>query len=286
MAVHLDTQFRLLREDMLAELRNDLQATQESKGKRPRGLVTQDLRLEGIDCGSQNRRRPVGLVFRCLADPPPLRKSKGKERESIVKDSKSILKNQSIGCLLSDKGILAFAMVYRDESYLIQFPPAIVLQVSDRSALQRVLIAVKSSQTLQFVQVDTPFFAYQPILKQLQRKSKLPLSEELIHLEQSDHWSGNAFRMADVIRDLEINEGRLQDLLQTPKTITLDKSQALSLKAGFTKNVSLIQGPPGESHIRFPPFARLNSPSQVLANLLLVRYWQRAFTTRRWIRSL
>jgi hypothetical protein len=53
--------------------------------------------------------------------------------------------------------------------------------------------------------------------------------------------------MADgVITAIEANRsGNLQQLLQTPNPIQLDRSQASSILSGLTQRVSLIQGPPG-----------------------------------------
>lgn len=64
-AMHLDNQFRLLREDMLAELREDLQvATRKKKGKRPASILT-DLSAVGLFLGEDKRRRPVALAVTC-----------------------------------------------------------------------------------------------------------------------------------------------------------------------------------------------------------------------------
>lgn len=74
--------------------------------------------------------------------------------------------------------------VDRYEDLLAEDPPIILLRVSENSAFMKTLISLKTAhqQQVEFVQVDTPFFAYEPVLKCLQDKTRLPLSNELLGL--------------------------------------------------------------------------------------------------------
>ena len=64
-AMHLDNHFRLLREDMLAELRNDLQIARGQKKGRRSALVLRNLSAVGISCGDEKRWKPCALAVQC-----------------------------------------------------------------------------------------------------------------------------------------------------------------------------------------------------------------------------
>ncbi|KAL8800714.1 MAG: hypothetical protein Q9182_004986 [Xanthomendoza sp. 2 TL-2023] len=54
MAMHLDNQFRLYREDMLGELREEIRIALGQKKGRHRGIVINGLDVLGVDCGTEN----------------------------------------------------------------------------------------------------------------------------------------------------------------------------------------------------------------------------------------
>lgn len=64
-AHHLDNQFRLLREDFLAELREDIDTSSGKKKASSRRQRTrlQDLRLAGLYCGGDRSRQPCSLAI-------------------------------------------------------------------------------------------------------------------------------------------------------------------------------------------------------------------------------
>jgi hypothetical protein len=179
---HLDNQFRLLREDLLGELRSDFQiAVGQKKGRRK--VVLDRLEYAGIDCGPDTRRKPCSLKLRCPEDLPQLRTISGLHlRKKYVSSNKSVLKHRSLGCLISGGNIIAFATVDRDEDLLSQEPSVIVLQVADADSLGKILMACKTNLGLGFVQVDTAVFAYEPILRCLQSMTEIPLEEQLLNL--------------------------------------------------------------------------------------------------------
>ncbi|KAH7394503.1 P-loop containing nucleoside triphosphate hydrolase protein [Pyrenochaeta sp. MPI-SDFR-AT-0127] len=243
---HLGNQFRLLREDMVGELRSDYQiATGQKKGRRK--VVLGHLQFAGIDCGPQNRRKPCSLKFQCTKDIPQLHQIKGVAiRKKYVSENKNLMKHQSLGCLVSHDNIVAFASVDRDEDLLAQEPSIIVLRLADTSSLGKVLTTWKTMSDLSFVQVDTAVFAYEPILKCLQSMTELPMIDQLLNftLESTKALSGiQPEAVINAIHDGWKND--LKDIVGTVRSIELDIAQSSSLLTGLANKVSLIQGPPG-----------------------------------------
>ncbi|PVI08396.1 P-loop containing nucleoside triphosphate hydrolase protein [Periconia macrospinosa] len=244
--MHLDNQFRLLREDLLGELRSDYQiAAGTKKGRRK--VVIKDLKFIGLDCGTVTRRKPCAVKLRCMKGISQIPKSQDPdERKRGIVKNKNLLKHQSLGCLISDGQIVAFASVDRDVDKLAEDPPVLVLNILDDTAFRNVLIKSKMSSDLQFVQVDTAVFAYEPILKCLQNMRDVPLQEQLLDLLPGSSEEFSGIEPSAIF--CQINSARdqnLQDILQTDTKVELDDAQADSLLAGISKRVSLIQGPPG-----------------------------------------
>ena len=244
--MHLDNQFRLLREDLLGELRNDFQTAIGAKKGRRKTVLT-DLQFTSIDCGESNKRKPCSLRLRCKDDIPQLRKFKNAAaRKKYVNENKNFIKHQSLGCLICNGGIVAFASIFRDVNQLAQRPSVVVVNIADEASFEKVLLASKSQYVLQFVQVDTAVFAYEPILKCLQHMTEVPLQEQLLDFTPGADESLSSIRPVHIID--QISEGRthdLKDILKTSRSVQLDVAQAESLLTGISKRVSLIQGPPG-----------------------------------------
>ncbi|KAL1795343.1 hypothetical protein ACET3X_007159 [Alternaria dauci] len=242
---HVDNQFRLLREDLLGELRNDFQiASGQKKGRRK--IILEHLKYAGIDCGPETRRKPCSLKLSCPDDIPQLRNVKGAARKKYLADNRNVLKHQSLGCLISNGNIIAFATVDRDEDLLAQQPAIVVLRVADASSFGKVLMACKLAADLCFVQVDTAVFAYEPILKCLQSLTELPLEDQLLGLTPSSAETVSGIQPTKIINAVFTHrEEDLQHIIGSSHSIKLDQAQADSLLTGLLKKVSLIQGPPG-----------------------------------------
>jgi hypothetical protein len=255
-AMHLDNQFRLQREDMLGELRTDLQIAKGMKKGKRTGLIIGGLFLEGIDCGSDRRRKSCGLTLRCNADFPQLSNLDRSQRKSFITENRGFLKHQSFGCLMDGSDFIAFATIDRNEDLLANVPPVIVLQISGEASLKKALLALNPPKTLQFLQVDTPIFAHEHVLKRLQEKTALPLAEELI-VNPAQGQTESPPQPCSIIQEIKNRRGRnLKSLLRTPMSIVLDESQFDSLIAGLTRRVSLIHGPPGTT---ISPLMLINS---------------------------
>lgn len=244
--IHLDNQFRLLREDLLGELRSDFQiAIGQKKGRRRVNL--EHLEFRGIDCGPETKRKPCSLKLLCPNDIPQMRAVHGlNERKRYLNANKNVLKHQSLGCLVSDGKLIAFATVDRDQDALAQEPPIIVLRIANAGSFGKVLMACKMGLDLCFVQVDTAVFAYEPILKCLQSLTEMPLAEQLLNLTPGSTEALSGIQPNEIINTIRDNwEGDLQDVIGSSHSIHLDQAQADSLLTGLMKRVSLIQGPPG-----------------------------------------
>jgi hypothetical protein len=247
--MHLDNQFRLLREDLLGELRDDFKiAVGQKKGRRK--FVLGGLRFAGLDFGSDTRRKMCSVKLQCKDDLPQMASLKSAaSRKKFVTDNRNMMKHQSLGCLISQGRVLAFAKVDRDEDLLAQRPPVIVLRVDDQDSLRKTLHACKYAADLQFVQVDTAVFAYEPVLKCLQKMTEVPLQEQLLGLTPESSEAVSSIAPLQIVNKIrEQWEDDLQPLLATKNKIELDAAQAESLLLGLSRKVSLIQGPPGESN--------------------------------------
>ncbi|KAK7181913.1 NFX1-type zinc finger-containing protein 1 (ATPase) [Paraphaeosphaeria sporulosa] len=244
--LHLDNQFRLLREDLLGELRNDFQISIGAKKGRRR-VILRRLQFIGIDCGLPHRRRVCHIKLQCNADIPQLKHFKDTDaRRKHVADNKNLLKHHSLGCLVSHGGVVAFVSVDRNEAELSQEPPVLRLRIADDDALMKVLIASKVSQEFEFIQVDTAVFAYESVLRCLQDMLEVPLQEQLLESTSEAEEALSGIQPTQMIDHIGANMDQdLQHAVGATMSVKLDSAQAHSLLAGLSKRVSLIQGPPG-----------------------------------------
>ncbi|KAG6919535.1 hypothetical protein DXG01_005125 [Tephrocybe rancida] len=248
-ATHLDNQFRLLREDMLYEMREDVQVAFGKKKGHRKPLMISDLVLKGLHFGTSDRKSKWGFILECKNDIQGLKDAKNRKKFLESHDNRNFLRHQSVGCLVVDGEIITFATLNRDQGFLEKKPPSIVLQVEGELAVTKTLLKLKSSGDIRFVLVDTAIFAFEPVLKVLQRANTLPLSPELLLwdadsvLSEVDVQPPN---LVELVRALRFNpQHDIQQMLGLTTSIRLDRSQAGSLIAGLTQKVSLIQGPPG-----------------------------------------
>ena len=247
-AIHYDNQFRLLREDFLAELGSGLQIAQgRRRGKRSAGLIS-GLTFKGIDCGTEMRRKPCSLTFLCERDIPQMTGIPKSGRMAFLVNNKNILKHQSFGCLMQDTDIVAFASVDRNESLLAEEIPVLALQIVESEAITRVLTRAKQATPFHFIVVDTAVFAYDSILQRLQEKSEFPLSDCLLSSEPSLQSLEIDSKLSSIVEKLRATQGQnLHRVMGISKKISLDQSQFESLMVGLGHSLSLIQGPPGSS---------------------------------------
>ncbi|KAL2808249.1 P-loop containing nucleoside triphosphate hydrolase protein [Aspergillus granulosus] len=244
-AAHLDNQFRLLREDMLSGIREEVQSATGKKRKSRAASILQGLSLVQVFHGNDSRQHPCGMVFSCSKGLEDLEKVGQNDRATFLDNDRSFLRHDSFGCLLRGQEIVSFAKINRQVNLLLSNPPKIVLRVIGDEAVKKTLLYFKLHNDIQFVFVDTPVFAYEPILRRLQDKIDFPLAEELLehHPEASIIHSHTI--PSSLINDIKDDQTSLQDLLDAKNPISLDPSQRESMLCGLTQRVSLIQGPPG-----------------------------------------
>ena len=256
--VHIDNQFRLLREDMLRDLREELAvALGLKKGKR-RGLVVQNLTLAGIEC---DEKQAWSVRLQCSHDLPRMPKSDEKKRKTFLTDNRNYLRNGSLSCLVIDRAPAALVTIKRDEDLLAKLQPSIcVILAGKADYTNRALLQLRMGRQIQLIQLNTAVFAYEPVLRQLQATNQMYLQDEIIHwslgsplqkvaASQSSHYDA-------IVRVLKVNTSSdLMELLELPSTTTLDRSQAECFLAGITQRLSLVQGPPGMSVIHTDYYA-------------------------------
>lgn len=249
LAMHLDNQFRLLREDILRNLREDLQiATNLKKGHR-KPFTIHDLRLSGVNC---REKQPWALQFICNQGIRQLSDASHSARLSYIKDNRKFLAHDSLACLVAGGNkLLALVTVLRDEDLLAARPPVVCLQPCGPSAaIVRTLIEIKKANNIQLVLLNTAVFAYQPVLLQLQKIRLLDLKDQFLNWE-----SGSGVQDLDdpKYRSLEalaasLNNQSCVDIsrsLDLKNELQLDASQIRSFISSIKRRVSLIQGPPG-----------------------------------------
>ena len=253
--VHLDNQFRLVREDLLAELREEVSSFQASgKGRRPRTRLT-GLSLVGAYCGNA-KRTPFALTLSVQSALEELtRRKKKRDRKAFLKNHPKFLKHQSLGCVVDKQQVITFASLYRVEELLVpeedeeDEEPLVVLRAPGRVMFEKLLATLKSSTTAEFIIVDAPIFAYEPVLRCLQSTVEVPLWQELFALSGEEVEAAvreSEVAPLDLIDDIEADKKQdLQPILSLLKSVILDDSQVKSLIAGLRQSVSLIQGPPG-----------------------------------------
>ncbi|KAH0828788.1 P-loop containing nucleoside triphosphate hydrolase protein [Lanmaoa asiatica] len=227
-ADYLDNTFRMLREDMIYDMREELQIALKKKPGRHRSLHINGLSMVDVYTGSQDRGSRWGLVLQCHHDFPQLHALKDfDDRKKFLSDDPvgfKILRNQSLACLIADEEIISFATVLRVGDLLAQKPPAIVLQLEGEASTSKALLRLSAAKHVRLLQIDTALFAYEPVLKALK----------------------NMQLVDQIVQPLSLYPSmNLQSILTMSKSVKLDRSQADSLLAGLRQRVALIQGPPG-----------------------------------------
>ncbi|ESZ94905.1 NFX1-type zinc finger-containing protein 1 [Sclerotinia borealis F-4128] len=246
LGIHIDNQFRLLREDMLEEIRNEVQKLQGLKAGKHRGLTFDKIRVDDIYIESSLFREPWGLRFKCQDELPSLKRVHPKKRVEYLNENRHILRQGTTGCLFVDGEPIAFPAINRNEEELAQNPAKIILQFQDETAVLNALVKLKTAQEIKLIQLDTSVFAFEPFLKRLQEMNDVPLAEKLLSWNEGQVIEGPSFQPLQLKDKIRRSPGKnLHSLIQTSKSVILDEAQINSLLAILYQKVSLIQGPPG-----------------------------------------
>ncbi|KAL8708732.1 MAG: hypothetical protein Q9220_006458 [cf. Caloplaca sp. 1 TL-2023] len=248
LAMHLENQFRLYREDMLGELREEILVALGQKKGRHRGIIIDGLKVLGVSCGTDVKSQSWGIRLQCHRDLPHFHGVKPKDRKQVVESSQNLLRHQSLVCLILDGEVTAFPYIHRDVDSLAAVPSIIDVKFtgSASASIAKTMLKLKSSHIIKLVQVDTAIFSYEPILSGLQRMKTLPLAEELLFWSDGGPIPQPPRVPETIIKYLERHpQDDLQAIVQSSKSIVLDAPQRLSLIASLKQSVCLIQGPPG-----------------------------------------
>ncbi|KAG8829275.1 hypothetical protein FRC17_006845 [Serendipita sp. 399] len=250
--LYLDNQFRLLREDMLHEIREELRPDvkrKQSRNLQLTGLTLIDVHYKPEDDTKKRRGVRWGVVLHCARDFWQFQKEKlfkPLKRKKWLQENRSFLKHQSVACLKVDGELVALTTIERDEDLLARSPPDIVLHIEGAASIIRSLIKLKAASSITLVQINTAIFAYQPILKAIQEMRDIPLEQEILFWSNQSQQQPRIAIPTRIVNSIRQTPSQnLQTLLQLSKAVNLDDSQSASLLEGLTKTVSLIQGPPG-----------------------------------------
>jgi len=281
LATHLDNQFRLLREDMVAEMREEVQIALGKKNGKHRGFVMNGLVLKDIyykktdderhadNVGGRGNNRenreykekdyhwtPWALTFECKSDFWQFKNCKdAAAREARLREHPRFLRHQSLTCLIADGEVVAFPSIVRNEKLLAQARPVLVLRFDNgKQGITSALMRIPKAKHVKLIHIDTAVFAYEPILTSLQLKRSMPMEQEILFYKEGmtlgpppiDHLK------AIVATIKAAPTQNLQSLLGTPIPIHLDSAQAGALTNALSQKVALIQGPPGMYTIYCP----------------------------------
>lgn len=247
-AVHLDNTYRLTREDLLGELRSDWQIAQGRKSGRRSALTLRKLWPAFLELGDEKARKKCSLALRCGAGLEELGKKQRGAQKKWLEDNKSYLRHQAFGALYQGQEIFGFAFVDRDIDGLLESPPVVILQFTDHQAFKKALLALRTRQDVRFTLVDTPVFAYEPVLERLKDMKELPLQEQLLDASQATDDFIPHKSIQPIIERLASNRADVSIKVKNGdvnKTFQLDYSQRHSLINALSRKVSVIQGPPG-----------------------------------------
>lgn len=285
---HIDNQFRLLREDMVSELRESFQIAQGQKmGHRP-ALYLGGLAVASIYSGWSNgiNLQPctVGVHFRAGLE--GFRRLPTDRRKEYLQLNRDFVKHESFGCLLRGLEIVAFATVVRDITKLTAPDSEIMLQITGHEGLRKALTYMKLYDDVDFLFLESRVSEYEPILKCLQDKQlRCPLIDDLFLYTRDKTVGQSSLIPANVTEGLEERSSSIaQDVFDTVRPVKLDNSQLESLLSGLTQRVSMIQGPPGMFIYSRKSCAAITTDGltylQALGSLILLRYSPRFFKVR------
>ncbi|KAK0390083.1 hypothetical protein NLU13_3656 [Sarocladium strictum] len=249
---HLDNQFRLYRADFLAELKEDISAVVDDKKQgRRRGEVLGGLSLQHTELAhSDPARNPayaLDVSFTSgLALPSKLDED---GRCNYLKTNPRVLGHLNLGVLFHDKKIIAFAFIQRRAENLALIPPVVSLRFVSGSDFINAVQALLKQPRLQFAVINTPYFAYEPVLDRLKDMKEVPLQHDLFMIEQPPNPDTQGFQPTASVKDFitrcreRAAEGRKIQIVD--KFYQLDEAQAAALTFALENPLAVIQGPPG-----------------------------------------
>ncbi|KAH7141426.1 P-loop containing nucleoside triphosphate hydrolase protein [Dactylonectria estremocensis] len=256
--VYRDWLYRLLREDMLAELREDLQIAMGKKQGRRKPTSLGQLQFTHVGSSPDQRSSTFTLNVKFGDGIFPPSMVSPAARKKFLEKSKASLQNSPIGALCCGSDIIAFGSLIRNITMLQQMPPVAGIKFKDSDGMKRALEALLGPrrEELRFFAVDTAMFAYEPILQRLKDMGELPLESQITNPKQTPEryeppptldYLLQTSRTA-LKNDLEM---ALPKDICSRKTVRLRGAQLESFINGLGEELAQIQGPPdtGKSFI-------------------------------------
>ncbi|KAG8459015.1 hypothetical protein KFE25_006560 [Diacronema lutheri] len=262
-AAVLDRHFRLLREDMVASIRDELAPLLRDLGANANADATARRAHVGPDAATREQGRAqlrrhtytgvrldsaqvvprpcVKVSFALPAGHAALSVEAGKPRERWWEagNARGTMAMQALVVLARRGEPPLFAQVVcREAAWLAEERPAVGLSFLCSPAELRSLLWLAQSHAAlpgaALVQASAPVFAYLPVLKTLQAMDAIPLAAELVHASQTS-------------RPEYAEDGRVDARaeLASASLQSLNASQQRAVEHALTSHVALIQGPPG-----------------------------------------
>ena len=261
-SIYLDTHFRLLREDFVRPLREgilELLQSFEDKGLRRKKFddirIYFDTRIITPLCS------PTGIVYKVQFDIKPLKFVRWQ-------NSKRLLYGSLI-CMSKDhfETCLFATVSNRDNADLAHG----VVQLCFNAQSQALLAEVQPSDSFLMVETTAYFEAYRHVLEGLQeiQEEDIPFQKYIVECDTQVKkptylTMDTAYDFAPLVEDHLSDDNTYPDGLRRqsvhvldPKqwpsvdTLRLDESQIQALSLALTKELAIIQGPPGtgEKHL-------------------------------------
>ena len=223
----LDSQFRLLRADLVRPLREKLAEVSKSAPE----AQLHNVRFVNA-CVSFKKRAHVLVNFKT---PKKIAALSLKKRVQFWSESKLLTMNSLI-CFEQDRRPVLFGRVsWRDEDTLAEERNIGVMFEGDSLLTALSWINTKERASMRMIEVSQSFFSYEPMLRRLQGMDAVPFAEEFV--------SGKA--TSRPIDHMEPLVRQQLDLALKNISPPLDRNQQLAVQSALNNQVTLIQGPPG-----------------------------------------
>eukprot|EP01041_Mallomonas_annulata_P005723 gene5723-11565_t len=264
----LDRQFRLLREDMVAPMREEIQ-------KELRVVKNDRKRMYDKPCAIKASLDPSPCVLIRVAMPIAIQKRvknmKKNEKENFFENAgHRILSRDSLVAFITNNQVVNIGVIVRrsfKDNEFIKEDGYFVVGVSffGESFLNALSMIGKQEVSLMpmadvLFQASTSYFSYEPVLKCIQQMIQIPFSEEIVRgqnplpIQTTDSTStssnGNGVSEGEQGSGSESAQTQTQTQgFHLPDDIRLqltnDPSQLRAVEMSLSQRVSLIQGPPG-----------------------------------------
>jgi len=250
-SIYLDNLFRTYREDLLREVREDVQIAIGRTSSKRNATTIPALSLAGVSCEQGGRRHHWSVSLHCSEDISQLLSSRTMKRQAYGEESCDLLRHQSLACLVADKNPAALVTINRKKDLVLTTPSTINVQILGDGNIRHTLLQLRKAVDLSLVQLKTAVFAYEPVLRRLQELKEIPLVDEVLFWQPKSSIrapkSNTSAGVRAIIDQLTENPSEnIQQILGLETPTILDPSQAKCLVASLTQRVSLTQGPPGK----------------------------------------